>query len=68
METEYSYQVGYLLNWNANDPEFSTLGECFRFTKYEDPDMVHTYGIWTGQKQGSELVAIVHEGQYFKAF
>jgi len=68
MEMEQSYQVGDLHHWRSDDPEFNTLGECVRFATDEDPDEQNTYGIWTGQTQGSELVAIVHEGHYFKAF
>jgi hypothetical protein len=68
-ENEDVYQVGSLMFFKPDDPKFNTLGECVKYVNSSPKNEVITYGIWgVGFDQGFELVAIIHEGQYFRPF
>lgn len=57
------YQSGNLRSPKQSDPEFDTYSEAFNHIKHESE--IDAQGLWTGQQDGSELIAIVWEGQAY---
>lgn len=57
-----SYQVGFLMQYESDDPEFDNwddaVAQALKITGYLD----HAAGIWSG----GELFAIVYQGEVFK--
>ena len=64
-----AYQVGDLLAFQENDPVFT--GECAysaalaQALTWSEKNTDTPYGLWTSQDDGSELLAIVHNGEVF---
>lgn len=63
-----TYQVGDLMNFGDNDPVFDTLqAAADHARKLSEDEYESTFGLWTGQEDGSELLAIFHAGEgYWK--
>ena len=61
------YQVGDLTAFMDNDPEFDTREAAFDYAAtYSDDHYEDVLGIWTSQDDGSELIAIAHNGELFR--
>lgn len=60
------YQVGHLIHYQPDDPTFETLEEAEQYVIREFKYSDWPYGIWTGQDEGSELVAIYHDQKFFR--
>ena len=58
------YQSGELVNPKEDDPTFETYSEAFKHVLHSSD--LSPQGIWTGQEDGSELVAIVWEGASYR--
>lgn len=61
-----SYQVGFLMQYESDDPEFDNwddaVAQALKITGYLD----HAAGIWSSQEKSSKLLAIVYQGEVFK--
>lgn len=61
-----AYQVGRLLSIDPADPEIGDAQQAIRVARDESRRETTTpYGVWTGQDDGPELVAIAYRGQVF---
>lgn len=58
------YQPGELVNPKEDDPTFNTYSEAFKHVQSKSD--LSPQGIWTGQEDGSELVAIIWEGMAYR--
>ena len=61
-----NYQVGSLLNPELDDPHFDTESECYKYMHSKECKGIQTFGIWTGQNFGSELIIVVHDEEVFR--
>ncbi len=62
--SKQKYQVGSLAHFQQSDPIIEGYDKA---VKHAMPKSKHgDMGIWTTQKKGSDLVAIVHEGEIFR--
>lgn len=63
-----AYQVGRLLDIDPADPGIADESQALRVARDESSRNADTpFGVWTGQDDGSELVAIAYQGQVFKS-
>lgn len=66
-----SYQVGNLQCIDRGDPTFEHYHDAIRsalaWETEESWDPGETIGVWTSQEEGSELVAIIYQGQVFES-
>lgn len=61
------YQVGDLIDFEEDDPVFDTREEAInRAYELSDENYETPFGIWTGQDDGSELVAIAFAGEIYQ--
>jgi hypothetical protein len=64
---QITWQVGELIRFDPADPEFASLEAAIALARTEsERSDKRVYGVWTGQDHGSELVAIVHQGEIFR--
>jgi hypothetical protein len=64
-----SYQVGDLHHYGKDDPVFDNWDDAVKhaFTEITGNGYLDiAAGIWSGQDEGSELLAIVYQGEVFK--
>ena len=62
------FQVGHLTKIDPADPQLDSEAAAIDLAISESRrDDSSPYGIWTGQEDGSELVAIAYQGQLFRA-
>ena len=62
----WTYQVGDLFRFTSADPEFDDIKVAMEHARKQSAvDDRLTYGVWTGQKQGSLLLAIAYQGDVF---
>ncbi len=59
------YQVGSLLYYKQDDPTFEDREEAIDYAVDWSVDD-DAYGVWAGQDEGSELLAIVYQGEVFE--
>lgn len=59
------YQVGSLQFFKPDDPEFESYADALNEAVNLSIDDT-AYGVWTGQQEGSELLAIVYGGEIFE--
>jgi len=64
------YQVGFLVGFSDEDPEFGSMEEAIAHAEGLEESVLETerrqVGIWSGQEEGSELLMICHEGEWFR--
>ena len=61
------YQTGDIRHLSAHDPEHADRASAERDAlarSARDPEGF--FGVWRGQDEGSELLAIAHEGSLFR--
>ena len=56
-----SYQVGNVAFLDMDDPEFEKLKDAYNYAHTIGGDD-SVIGIWTSQKHGSELIALIYQG------
>lgn len=64
------YQVGKIQDLKEDDPLFNSLFEAYGYAIEKTTVSVMMWnntfwGVWTNQERGSELLAIVHNGDVF---
>lgn len=61
------YQFGDLLDLRTDDPQVPSQEEAERQALHlSNLHLDRAYGVWSGQKEGSELLGIAHTGEYFR--
>lgn len=66
-DKQVTWQVGELTRFDPADPELASKEEAIEMARIESRrHEERIYGVWTGQDHGSELVAIVYEGEVFR--
>lgn len=60
------YQVGHLVHYQSDDPVFDNLESAERFALEASAGTDMPYGIWSTQEEGSEIIEIVYQGNFFK--
>ncbi len=61
-----TYQVGLLLDFKEDDPTYDDLDTAQQAAlRWAECEIEPAIGIWTGQDDGSELVAIVYQRGLF---
>lgn len=61
--TPVKYQVGYLIHFQKDDHEFDQLLDAVKYAL--EKSHLCPFGVWTSQKDGSELMAIVYQDEIF---
>ena len=60
------YQVGKIQDLKPDDPTFDDIFTAYGHALREDAKASGDFfGVWTDQESGSELLAIVHQGDVF---
>ena len=59
------YQVGDLLHYEDDDPQFDALEVAIKHAAQQSYDD-RPWGIWTGQNDGGELLVIVYMQEVFR--
>lgn len=61
-----TFQIGALLHPKSDDPEFAELTAAeYAAREISEQGESRITAVWTGQKEGSELLAIFHNGQRY---
>lgn len=60
-----SYQVGKLKGFSEDDPVFQSWNDAYANAKNLENDTSEIVGIWSGQDENSNLLAIIREGEIF---
>ena len=59
------YQVGRLVHYTDEDPIFDSRTEADAYALEVSASGLEPMGVWTSQDDGSDLLAIAHEGELF---
>jgi len=60
------YQVGHLTFFEKDDPLFDSLEAAMTYVRRDFSHSDHPMGVWTDHTGGNELIAIYHEGKWFR--
>jgi hypothetical protein len=59
-----TYQVGKLQYFQKGDPEYNEFEKAIKHALENSKDG-EVWAVWTGQKEGSDLKAIIYGGEVF---
>lgn len=59
------YQVGFLMGYESDDPEYGDWDSALSYALHIG-QIDETIGIWSSQDEGSDLLAIIYQGEVFK--